>query len=113
MKIEGWNLTSDVDANNYKLVDKIRDSNEPYFITGPEGSGKIILLNQIQSELTKQNKKILLCVLPICQHGLMVVLLCIIILQNYRKKHQLKIIYIWIIYLVMRCQCLVRYFLNF
>ncbi len=32
-------------------------SNQSYFITGPGGSGKTTLLKQIQSVLTKQDKK--------------------------------------------------------
>ena len=45
-----------------ELSDKIINSNQSYFITGPGGSGKTTLLKQIQSILTKQDKKhITLC----------------------------------------------------
>jgi ABC-type lipoprotein export system ATPase subunit len=45
-----------------ELSDKIIQSNQSYFITGPGGSGKTTLLKQIQSTLTKQDKKhITLC----------------------------------------------------
>ena len=45
-----------------ELSDTIIKSNQSYFITGPGGSGKTTLLKQIQSILTKQDKKhITLC----------------------------------------------------
>jgi ATP-dependent exoDNAse (exonuclease V) alpha subunit len=45
-----------------ELSDKIIQSNQSYFITGPGGSGKTTLLKQIQSRLTQQDKKhITLC----------------------------------------------------
>jgi ABC-type lipoprotein export system ATPase subunit len=45
-----------------ELSDKIIKSNQSYFITGLGGSGKTTLLKQIQSILTKQDKKhITLC----------------------------------------------------
>ncbi len=40
-----------------ELSDKIIKSNQSCFITGPGGSGKTTLLKQIQSILTKQDKK--------------------------------------------------------
>jgi predicted AAA+ superfamily ATPase len=45
-----------------ELSDKIIKFNQSYFITGPGGSGKTILLKQIQSIFTKQDKNhITLC----------------------------------------------------
>ena len=53
-----WKLTQDVDDNDFKpLVDKIINSNESYFITGPGGSGKTTLLKQLQCVLKEQDKK--------------------------------------------------------
>jgi len=58
MRYYNWKLTTDVEGNDFKpLVDKIMNSNQSYFITGPGGSGKTTLLKQLQSELTKQDKK--------------------------------------------------------
>ena len=58
MRYYNWKLTNDVEDNDFKpLVDKIMNSNQSYFITGPGGSGKTTLLKQLQSELTKQDKQ--------------------------------------------------------
>ncbi len=58
MRYYNWKLTTDVEDNDFKpLVNKIMNSNQSYFITGPGGSGKTTLLKQLQSELTKQDKK--------------------------------------------------------
>jgi ATP-dependent exoDNAse (exonuclease V) alpha subunit len=40
-----------------ELRDKIINSNESYFITGPGGSGKTELIKQLQQEITKRGKK--------------------------------------------------------
>ena len=43
-----WNITPDIDDNNFKpLVNKIIDFNESYFITGPGGAGKSTLINML------------------------------------------------------------------
>ena len=57
MRYYTWNLTSDVEDNDFKpLVEKIMKSNKSYFITGPGGSGKTSLLKMLQDELTDQEK---------------------------------------------------------
>ena len=63
IKYYNWRLTNDVEDNNFKpLVDKIINSNQSCFITGPGGSGKTTLLKQLQDELTQQDKRyITLC----------------------------------------------------
>ncbi len=58
MRYYNWKLTPDVEDNDFKpLVDKIRNSNQSYFITGPGGSEKTALFKQLQDVLTKQDKK--------------------------------------------------------
>jgi len=58
MRYYNWNLTPDVEDNNFRpLIRKIIKSNKSYFITGPGGSGKTCLLKQLQRKLTKQDKK--------------------------------------------------------
>ncbi len=60
MRYYNWKLTNDVEDNDFKpLVDKIKKSEQSYFITGPGGSGKTTLLKQLQDVLTKQNINIL------------------------------------------------------
>jgi deoxyadenosine/deoxycytidine kinase len=49
-----WNITPDVDDNNFEpLVNKIIDSNESYFITGPGGAGKSTLINMLKQRIRK------------------------------------------------------------
>ncbi len=51
MKSYNWRLISDVEDNDFKpSVDKKRNSNRSYFITGPGGRSKTILLKRIQEE---------------------------------------------------------------
>jgi predicted AAA+ superfamily ATPase len=58
IKYYNWRLTNDVEDNKFKsLVDKIINSNQSCFVTGPRGSGKTTLLKLLQDELTQQDKK--------------------------------------------------------
>ena len=53
-----WEIYNDVEDNNFKpLVNKVLNSNQSFFITGPAGTGKSELIRQIKSELDKQEKK--------------------------------------------------------
>ncbi len=63
VKYYNGRLTHDIEDNDFKpLVDKIMNSKQSYFITGPGGSGKTTLLKQLQDILTQQDKKyITLC----------------------------------------------------
>jgi type IV secretory pathway ATPase VirB11/archaellum biosynthesis ATPase len=57
MRYYNWKSISDVEDNDFKpLVNKIMNSNQSYFITGPGGSGKTTLLKQLQAELTKKTR---------------------------------------------------------
>ena len=52
-----WRVTADVDDNNFEpLVDKIIDSNESCFITGPGGVGKSSLIKLTQERLNITGK---------------------------------------------------------
>ena len=47
-----WNMTPDVDDNNFEpLVNKIFSSNQSWFITGPGGAGKSHLINMMKERL--------------------------------------------------------------
>ena len=49
-----WNITPDVDDNNFEpLVNEIIESNESYFITGPGGAGKSTLINMLKKKIEK------------------------------------------------------------
>ena len=53
------NVLEDVKDNNFQpLINKIIESNKSYFITGPAGTGKSTMINNLKEELTKNNKKI-------------------------------------------------------
>ena len=53
IKNNDWKLNSSVKDDDFKpLVNKMIKSNQSYFITGPGGSGKTILLKQLQNKLT-------------------------------------------------------------
>jgi putative ribosome biogenesis GTPase RsgA len=46
-----WNITPDVNDDNFEpLVNKIIDSNQSYFITGPGGAGKSTLINMLKQK---------------------------------------------------------------
>ena len=48
-KIQEWNITPDVEDNEFKpLVDKIISSDESWLINGPPGAGKTFLINEIK-----------------------------------------------------------------
>ena len=52
-----WKITPDVDDNNFDpLVNKIIDSNESYFITGPGGAGKSTLINMLKQKIRELNE---------------------------------------------------------
>ena len=58
IKYYNWRVIPDVEDNDFKpLVDKVINSNQSCFITGPGGSGKTTLLTLLQDELTQQDKK--------------------------------------------------------
>ena len=47
-----WNITPDIKDNNFEpLVDKILNSSQSWFITGPAGAGKSYLINMIKQRL--------------------------------------------------------------
>ena len=51
------NKLEDVKDNNFQpLINKIIESNKSYFITGPAGTGKSTMINQLKEELIKNNK---------------------------------------------------------
>ena len=57
-KYYNWRLTPDVTDNDFEpLVNKVIDSNESWFITGPGGSGKTTLLKMLQKRLKEADKK--------------------------------------------------------
>ena len=57
-KYYNWRLTPDVHDNDFEpLVNKVIDSNESWFITGPGGSGKTTLLKMLQERLNEADKK--------------------------------------------------------
>ena len=52
-----WNVIPYVEDNNFEpLVNKIIDSNESYFITGPGGCGKSTLINMIKQKIRELNE---------------------------------------------------------
>ena len=52
LKYYNWRLTKDVDDNNFEpLVNKIMDSKQSWFITGPGGSGKTTLIKDLQKRM--------------------------------------------------------------
>ena len=58
MRYYNWKLTNDVEDNDFKpLVDKIMNSNQSYFITGPGGSGKTTLIKDLQRKMNEQELK--------------------------------------------------------
>ena len=62
-KCYDWRLTKDVDANNFEpLVNKIMESYQSLFITGPGGSGKTTLIKELQKKMNEEElKHISLC----------------------------------------------------
>jgi len=63
-KIQEWNITPDVEDNEFKpLVDKIISSDESWLINGPPGAGKTFLINEIKKTLT-ENNKVYKCLAP-------------------------------------------------
>ena len=64
IKYYNWRVTPDVEDNNFiPLVDKVMNSKQLCFITGPGGSGKTTLLKLLQDSLTQQDKKYI-CLCP-------------------------------------------------
>jgi hypothetical protein len=53
-----WRLTNDVDDNNFEpLVNKVMDSKQSWFITGPGGSGKTTLIKDLQRKMDGKKLK--------------------------------------------------------
>ena len=53
-----WRLINDVDDNNFEpLVNKVMDSKQSWFITGPGGSGKTSLIKDLQQKMDEQDLK--------------------------------------------------------
>ena len=55
MKYYNWRLTNDVNDNNFEpLVNKIMESKQSWFITGPGGSGKTTLIKDLQRKMNEE-----------------------------------------------------------